>query len=263
MNSIPLYQVDAFTDHLFAGNPAAVCILETWIDEALMQRIAMENNLSETAFLVPRGDVWELRWFTPVTEVDLCGHATLASAHVLFAHRNVPGDRIMFSTKVHGLLTVTRKDDGYCMDFPADKIKEAAAPQGLADALGIRPEEVWSGREDLMVVLQNQEAVERLNPDFRSLGRVSKRGILVTAPGREVDFVSRCFFPAFGIDEDPVTGSAHTTTAPYWANRLGKTELTARQLSKRGGTVHCAIKGDRVELTGRAVTFLEGLSFIV
>ncbi|MBK8492875.1 MAG: PhzF family phenazine biosynthesis protein [Saprospirales bacterium] len=256
--NIPLFQIDAFADRPFEGNPAAVCILEHWLDDAILQAIAMENNLSETAFLVKKDDVWELRWFTPTIEVDLCGHATLASAHVLFSHFKIASDRVIFSTKKHGLLTVSRLAEGYAMDFPADKIEQVTIPEGLTPALGVTLLEAWEGRDDYMVVVESQEIVEGLAPDFRRLAAISKRGVLVTAPGREVDFVSRCFFPQSGVDEDPVTGSAHTTMTPYWGKRLAKTELVARQLSKRGGTVICHWKKDRVELRGKAVTFLEG-----
>jgi PhzF family phenazine biosynthesis protein len=256
--NLPFYQIDAFASRPFEGNPAAVCLLEHWPDDALMQAIAMENNLSETAFLVDLGDMWEIRWFTPTAEVDLCGHATLASAHALLAHRRISGDKVVFSTKKHGLLTVTRLAEGYSMDFPADNIRQAIAPQGLAQALGIEPLEVWEGREDYMVVVGSEEEVAGLAPDFRLLKQISARGVLVTAPGRQTDFVSRCFFPAVGVDEDPVTGSAHTTMTPYWSKRLGKDELTAKQLSKRSGILQCRLLGDRVMLTGGAVTVVEG-----
>lgn len=255
---LPVYQIDAFASKPFEGNPAAVCILDQWLDDAVLQGIAMENNLSETAFLVDLGDVWEIRWFTPTAEVDLCGHATLASAHTLFAHLAAPGDRVVFSTKIHGLLPVTLLGDTYSMDFPADQIRKVAAPAGLAEALGISPGEVWEGREDWMVVVGSQEEVARLAPDFRLLKQISGRGVLVTAQGRETDFVSRCFFPSVGVDEDPVTGSAHTTLAPYWAKKLDKSLLQARQLSRRGGDVTCRIEGDRVKLEGKCVTFLQG-----
>lgn len=261
MYSIPIYQVDAFADRPFTGNPAAVCPLDRWLDDTFLQQVAMENNLSETAYLVQKGDVWEIRWFTPALEVDLCGHATLASAHVLFTHKNHPGDRIVFSTRVHGDLSVVRKgENAYCMDFPADQIQKTTVPEALVAAMGVEPLEIWSGREDLLVVLGSQEEVENLMPDFRALGTIAKkRGILATAPGKEHDFVSRCFFPLYGIDEDPVTGSAHTTMAPYWAKRLGKSLLRARQISRRGGEVLCEVKGERVELTGKAATFMEGI----
>ncbi len=253
-----LYQVDAFTNRRFGGNPAAVCPLESWITDELMQQIAMENNLSETAFFVPRPDGdYDLRWFTPVAEVDLCGHATLATAHVLYRHLGYSKEKIGFHTR-SGLLTVQQSGEGYLMDFPADRIELAPAPAILAEALGAEPLEVWKGREDYLVVLPTEADVAALRPDFRKLTALGGRGVLVTAPGDNHDFVSRCFFPAYGIDEDPVTGSAHTTMTPYWASRLGKTELHARQISARTGEVGCHLKGDRVELTGQAVTFMTG-----
>lgn len=257
--NLPFYQIDAFASRPFEGNPAAVCLLEQWPGDALLQAIAMENNLSETAFLVDLGDRWEIRWFTPEAEVDLCGHATLASAHALFSHLRIPGEKVVFSTKKHGLLAVTRHSEGYSMDFPADQIRQTAAPDGLAEALGIDPVEVWEGREDYMVVAGSEEEVVMLKPDFRALKHFSGRGVLVTAPGKNTDFVSRCFFPQVGIDEDPVTGSAHTTMAPYWGKRLEKDDLIAKQLSKRTGVLQCRLVGDRVILSGRAVTVVEGI----
>ncbi|MBK8703819.1 MAG: PhzF family phenazine biosynthesis protein [Saprospiraceae bacterium] len=256
--TIPLYQIDAFTNRLFGGNPAAVCPLDSWITDELMQQIAAENNLSETAFFVlrPDGD-YDLRWFTPAAEVDLCGHATLATAHVLFRHLGYAKDKIGFHTR-SGLLTVVREGEGYLMDFPADRIEHVPAPAILAEALGAEPLEVWKGREDYLVVLPSEADVAALRPDFRKLMALGGRGVLATAPGDNHDFVSRCFFPTYGVDEDPVTGSAHTTLTPYWAARLGKTELRARQISARGGEVGCRLLGDRVELTGQAVTYMAG-----
>jgi len=253
-----LYQVDAFTNRLFGGNPAAVCPLDSWITDELMQQIAAENNLSETAFFVirPDGD-YDLRWFTPAAEVDLCGHATLATAHVLFRHLGNSKEQIGFHTR-SGLLTVRRDGEGYLMDFPADRIELVQAPVILVEALGAEPLEVWKGREDYLAVLPTEADVAALRPDFRKLMALGGRGVLATAPGDNHDFVSRCFFPAYGIDEDPVTGSAHTTLTPYWANRLGKPELRARQISARGGEVGCRLLGNRVELTGQAVTYMIG-----
>jgi PhzF family phenazine biosynthesis protein len=256
---ITICQIDAFAEKLFEGNPAAVCLLDHWFDDAILQKIAMENNLSETAFLVKAGDGWELRWFTPEAEVDLCGHATLASAHALFSRGDVAGGVARFFTKKHGILSVERLGDEYRMDFPADVIEAAALPEGLAEALGIEPLEVWQGRDDYMLLARSQEEVEGLRPDFRRMKEIRARGVLVTAPGRDVDFVSRCFFPQVGVDEDPVTGSAHTTMAPYWAHKLGKNTLLARQLSKRGGAVGCEVRGERVLLRGKAAVFFEGV----
>ncbi len=261
MPSSPIYQIDAFTDRLFSGNPAAVVPLDAWLPDELMQAIALENNLSETAFFVPRDEDFELRWFTPTVEVDLCGHATLATAHVLFQHLNYAKPRIVFHTR-SGALTVERSGQGYRMDFPADDIRQIEVPQGLEQALGMPVLEVWQGRNDLMAVLHSQESVQRLKPDMAALKQLGGRGIIATAPGEEADFVSRCFFPAAGVDEDPVTGSAHTTMTPYWAGRLVPTgvsgRLEARQLSARSGALVCVLEGNRVLLEGEAVTYLKG-----
>ena len=254
---IPIYQVDAFATQLFRGNPAAVCPLMRWLPDEQLQQIAAENNLSETAFFLAKGEEYELRWFTPVAEVDLCGHATLATAHVLFQHRNARGNTLVFHTR-SGALTVSRQGKQYMMDFPADIIEPALAPKVLPEALGLQPQEVLLGREDYLVILDHQAQVEQLEPDFRLLQQVNSRGVIVSAPGLEVDFVSRCFFPNYGINEDPVTGSAHTTLTPYWAERLSKQELSARQLSQRGGALACTMLGERVALAGAAVTYMVG-----
>ena len=210
---IPIYQVDAFTDALFSGNPAAVCPLESWLPEVKMQKIAMENNLSETAFFVKEGDAYGLRWFTPTVEVDLCGHATLATAHVLFNHHNYEGEEIRFNTK-SGELRVKRSGDALLMNFPVDEMPETDPPDVLFDGLGVRSDKVFRS-DDYMVVLENEYDVADLTPDFRLLSEVDARGIIVTAPGIDVDFVSRFFGPQSGVDEDPVTGSAHTRLTPY------------------------------------------------
>ena len=257
MPELTIYQVDAFTDTLFRGNPAAVVPLDTWLPDHLMQAIGLENNLSETAFFVAEGEVYRLRWFTPAVEVDLCGHATLASAHVLFAHLGFTGERLDFDTR-SGPLRVKRAGDAYRMDFPADRLTAAEPPAALFEALGRAPREVYTGREDYLVVYETQADVAGLDPDFGRLKEIGGRGVIATAPGDEVDFVSRAFFPNFGIDEDPVTGAAHTTSTPYWAGRLGKDDLTARQISTRGGELRCVLRGDRVDLYGRAVTYLKG-----
>jgi len=255
--SIPIYQVDAFTSELFRGNPAAVCPLDRWLPEETLQAIAEENNLSETAFFVQQQSGYQLRWFTPVAEVDLCGHATLAAAHVLFRHLGETGSHLAFSTR-SGSLEVTRQGRQYIMDFPADVLEHALAPRVLTEALNAEVEEVLLGREDFLVILSSEQEVRRVQPDFRKLKAVKGRGVIVSALGEEVDFVSRCFFPNYGVDEDPVTGSAHTTLTPYWAERLSKQELTARQLSLRGGQVGCTMLGERVALAGQAVTYMEG-----
>lgn len=255
--SLSIYQVDAFTSELFAGNPAAVVPLEEWLTDEQMQNIAAENNLSETAFFVKEGNSYRLRWFTPVVEVDLCGHATLATAHVLFEELGYSEDEIVFKTR-SGLLTVRRKGDRLSMNFPADHMEKVEAPGVLFKALGIpKTSEVYKS-DDYMVVLNSEEEVAALKPDIRMLSEVEARGIIVTAPGDEVDFVSRFFAPRSGVDEDPVTGSAHTKSTPYWSKKLDKEELKARQISKRGGDLTCRMKGDRVEIEGDAATYLKG-----
>lgn len=260
--NLTIYQVDAFSDELFKGNPAAVIPLQSWLPDELMQEIAAENNLSETAYFVPRGDDFELRWFTPAKEVRLCGHATLATAHVLYHHLGYKNGAIIFHT-LSGKLEVRLSGDAYNMDFPTDNIQQVERPSELFEqALGIAPVEVWKGLDDYMVVLDSYEDLVGLYPDFSLLKKINARGVLVTAPGKDTDFVSRGFFPAYGVDEDPVTGSAHTTLTPYWAERLGKNELTALQASKRTGRLHCTYKGDRVKLIGDAVTFLIGTIWV-
>ncbi len=257
MQTLPYYQVDAFADRLFAGNPAGVCPLPSWLPDAVLQAIAAENNLSETAFLVPDGDDFQLRWFTPVAEVDLCGHATLATAHVLWREMGRQPTPITFHTR-SGRLAVKQSEALYWLDFPTDKLEPAALPAALEKAIAAEITASFQGREDYLIVLKQEEAVAELKPAPEQMARAGGRGVIVTAPGKSVDFVSRCFFPNVGIAEDPVTGSAHTTLTPYWAEQLQKTEMTARQISKRGGTVHCRLQGERVELGGKAVTYLRG-----
>ena len=256
--NIPIYQVDAFTSQVFSGNPAAVCPLDSWIDDKLMQSIAAENNLSETAFLVESGDGFDLRWFTPVTEVALCGHATLASAFVLFTCRGWSRETVKFQTRKSGRLKVTRRGDLLEMDFPSRPPHAAEAPPGLEDALGVASTDVFASEEDLLVVLEDEEAVRVVQPDFGALGRIESRGVIITARGERSDFVSRFFAPRFGVDEDPVTGSAHCVLTPYWASLLGKNDLHAIQVSRRGGELFCKHAGERVTISGRAVLYLEG-----
>jgi PhzF family phenazine biosynthesis protein len=253
---LDIYQVDAFAERIFEGNPAAVCPLQHWLPDALLQKIADENNLSETAFFVQRAGDVSLRWFTPEAEVDLCGHATLASAHVLFRHLGFAEPTIKFSTR-SGQLTVSRSGHGYTMDFPARTPVETRAPALLLEALGLEDALVLAA-DDYLVVVEHESLVAGLTPDFSKLMDVGLRGVVVTAPGIEVDFVSRCFFPGLRVNEDPVTGSAHCEMAPYWAQRLEKTTLLARQLSRRSGFVRCTIAADRVELSGSAVDYLKG-----
>ena len=256
---IPLYQVDAFTSEVFSGNPAAVCILEAWLGDAQLQSIAAENNLSETAFLVRNDDGFDLRWFTPVTEVALCGHATLASAFVLFNCREWTEDTIRFRTQKSGQLVVTKRNDLLEMDFPAIPAHAIHTPLVLDEALKVRPQDVLGSAEDILVVLDSEKSVRDLHPDFAALARVECRGIIVTARGDRSDFVSRFFAPRVGIQEDPVTGSAHCVLIPYWAEILGKNDLHAMQVSKRGGELLCVARGKRVRIAGKTVLYLEGI----
>lgn len=251
-----IWQVDAFASRHFEGNPAAVCVLDEWLSDPLMQSIAMENNLSETAFLVREPDGWRIRWFTPTDEVDLCGHATLASAHVLFQYRGEEEDPLELHSN-SGILKVRRDGDLLELDFPAADMEREAPPRELFNALELMAVEVYKGT-DFLWVLETEEEVRSVDPDFREMAKVDTRGVIVTAPGEDVDFVSRFFAPAVGVDEDPVTGSAHTMLTPYWAGKLDKTELTARQVSRRGGELRCRLQGDRVRIAGRALTYLEG-----
>jgi len=255
---IPLYQVDAFASRVFAGNPAAVCLLDHWLDDSILQAVAAENNLSETAFLVRNADGFDLRWFTPVTEVALCGHATLASAFVLFSYQKWPEEQIRFQTRKSGVLVVTKRDDLLEMDFPAKPAYVQAPPAGLNEALRVTPREVLGSAEDLLVVLDSEKTVKAVQPDFFALERVACRGIIITARGDRSDFVSRFFAPRVGIPEDPVTGSAHCVLVPYWAGVLHKNDLHAFQVSKRGGELFCKQAGDRVKISGKAVLYMEG-----
>ena len=253
---LKLYQVDAFTDRVFGGNPAAVCPLEQGPDDRLMQSIAAENNLSETAFFVPGEQGFELRWFTPLREVDLCGHATLASAHVIFEILGYSGPVIAFETR-SGTLRVGRAGERLQMDFPADRPVPCEVPDALAKGLGQEPVEVLKAA-DYLAVFDSEDTVRAITPDLLRLSRLDLRGVIITAPGREADFVSRFFAPNYGVPEDPVTGSAHCQLAPYWAGKLGKNVLAARQVSTRGGEIACEVQADRVLLAGSAVTFMQG-----
>jgi PhzF family phenazine biosynthesis protein len=253
---IPIYQVDAFSDVVFRGNPAAVCPLESWLDDGTLQSIAAENNLAETAFFVPEGEGYHLRWFTPTVEMDLCGHATLASAHVLFERLGRRGDAVTFRSR-SGPLSVQRRDGMLALDFPARPGVRAAAPAALAAALGVQPLETWQSR-DWMAVLESEDEVRALRPRIDALRAIDAHAFIVTAPGQDADFVSRFFAPAVGVPEDPVTGSAHCTLIPYWSARLGKTRLEARQVSARGGRLWCEDRGARVSIAGHAAIYLEG-----
>ena len=262
MKRFTIYQADAFASEVFRGNPAAVMPLTDWLPDEVMQNLAIENNLSETAFYKPNAaGGFDLRWFTPGFEVDLCGHATLATAHILFEQESWSEEAIRFHTRV-GELIVKRNADGYVMDFPLDELKPIAIPDYLPAALGVTVLELFEGREDLLAIVDNQGTIEGLSTDQTLLSKPEARGVIVSAPGRDVDFVSRCFFPKAGIPEDPVTGSAHTTMAAYWAPRLGKQKMNAQQLSSRGGDVGVEVAGERVLLTGRAVTYMKGEVFL-
>jgi PhzF family phenazine biosynthesis protein len=242
---LPFYQIDAFTRELFCGNPAGVCPLQAWLPDRLMQKIAAENNLAETAFFVPQDDAFEIKWFTPRVEVDLCGHATLASAYVIFEYLDYKDDIIRFNSK-SGPLVVKKKGKLLTLDFPADFCDPSNPPDGLFEAIGSQALLCYQGKTDFMLIYKDQQDIEDLKPDFAGLEDVDARGVIVTAPGREVDFVSRFFAPRVGVNEDPVTGSAHTTLTPYWSRALVKQEMTASQLSGRGGEIWVKMMGNRV-----------------
>ena len=262
MKPIHIYQVDAFTHGPFTGNPAAVCVLTDPVTEETMQKIAMENNLSETAFITRGKDEWLIRWFTPMEEVDLCGHATLASAFVVLNIIDPQSETVVFRSRVMGLLTVRKRGDLLELDFPVDHVTECALPGIIKESLGAHPVEWYAGRSDYLLVYRSESEIREMKPDFRKLAQTESRGVIVTAPGDTVDFVSRFFCPQIGIDEDPVTGSAHTTLTPFWSARLGKTTMAARQLSSRGGMLECALDGDRVRIAGSALLYLKGELFI-
>ena len=254
---IQFYQIDAFTDRVFSGNPAGVCFLDRWLEDDILQSIAAENNLSETAFLVSIGNVYDLRWFTPKLEVDLCGHGTLASAFAVFEYVSPGVKRVDFQTK-SGPLSVERQGDILTMDFPSRPPEPCPPPDHLAEILGIPPLKTLRAR-DLLLVYEEEEQVLRLQPDFQRMAVLDAFAVIVTAPGKNSDFVSRFFAPKVGIPEDPVTGSAHCSLIPYWSERLGKKKLHAFQLSARGGELFCLDRGDRVSIGGKAVAFLSGI----
>jgi len=256
--TMTLYQIDAFTDKLFGGNPAGVIPLESWPSDELMQSIAAENNLVETAFFVPDGDDYHIRWFTPGVEVDLCGHATLATAYVLFNELGYDRDLINFQSK-SGVLKVTRDGDWLTLDFPKDQYQPVEISQIMRSCTNASILEAYKSVRDYMFVLENQETVVNSSFDQMAIMQLGHCGVIVTAPGEDVDFVSRFFAPAYAIPEDPVTGSSHCTLTPYWAQRLGKSNLTARQLSLRGGYLKCTLKSDRVLISGKAVMYMTGI----
>jgi len=253
---LTLYQIDAFADRLFAGNPAAVCPLADWLPDETMQAIAIENNLSETAFFVLEDAGWRIRWFTPATEVKLCGHATLASAFVYFTHIAPEAEQIVYNSH-SGPLTVTRKDEWLTLDFPRQAVEPVDTPTLLAEALGVEPIEVYAA-DDWLIVLESEKQVRELQPNLALMKQLERRGVIVTAKGDKCDFVSRFFAPKYAIDEDPVTGSAHTKLTPFWAERLGRQKLHAQQLSSRGGDLYCEVKGERVLISGKAVHYMTG-----
>ncbi len=258
--TLPIYQVDAFADAMFKGNPAAVVVLDEWMPDTLMQNIAMENNLSETAFIVPRGDYYDITWFTPMSEIDLCGHATLASAHVIFNHLGHKDDVISLKTRKVGDLSVTREGDMLYLDFPSRPPEPTSEiPPCVIEGLGARPVETYVSR-DYMLVYPDSKTIRNITPDYKLLGQ-GKKFVIISAkasPEDGCDFVSRFFCAGDGIEEDPVTGSAHCNLIPYWAERLGKTQMVGKQLSPRGGTLQCTLQGDRVRIGGQALTYLEG-----
>jgi PhzF family phenazine biosynthesis protein len=260
--TIPIYQVDAFTSKLFGGNPAAVCYLQQWLTENKMQEIAQENNLAETAFFLNDGDNYKIRWFTPKSEIDLCGHATLATAHILFTTLEYKKDVVQFETMSAGKLAVQKTQDKYTMDFPSRPAIHVEIPRGLSQALSnVEPIEILKSR-DYLLVYESEQQIRDISPDFSALMNFDTLGVTVTAPGDHVDFVSRFFAPKVGIPEDPVTGSAHCSLIPYWANKLKKNKLHAYQLSNRRGELWCELKNDRVLMSGNAVTYLKGEIFV-
>jgi PhzF family phenazine biosynthesis protein len=261
MSTLKIYQVDAFTDKLFSGNPAAVVPLQEWLAEELMQKIAAENNLAETVFFVKENNGYRIRWFTPEVEVELCGHATLASAFVLFNCLRFEGNKIEFQS-LSGLLSVTKNGELLTLNFPAASLTSTELRADVATALGGEPVELYWNKNDLVAIFKSQKEIENLKPDFEAVKKISKHGVITTAPGNDVDFVSRCFFPSSGINEDPVTGSAHTKFTPYWAGKLGKPKLTAKQISKRGGDLICVLAGERVLISGKAKLYMVGEIYI-
>jgi PhzF family phenazine biosynthesis protein len=257
-----IYQVDAFAAKMFTGNPAAVCPLTSWPEDQLMQNIATENNLAETAFYVKKDNGYEIRWFTPAAEVDLCGHATLAAAYVLFHREGHAGDRIDFHSPRSGLLTVTKRDELLTLNFPADVFEPVELSEELLAGINIKPLKAFKGKTDYMLVFEQESDIRAIQPRFNEIAKLTARGMIVTAKGDSTDFVSRFFAPAVAVDEDPVTGSAHTTLIPYWAEQLGKNELTATQLSARTGQLQCRYLGDRVEIGGYAQLYMEGEIYV-
>lgn len=259
--NIPIYQIDAFANQPFTGNPAAVCLLEEWLDDGLLQQIAAENNVAETAFIIQNEEGYHIRWFTPTVEVDLCGHATLAAAFVLFNYLDISSQLVSFHSR-SGVLKVEKKNDVLFLDFPADQLHEAEAPSTLLAAFNFPPQKVMKGKTDYLLIYPKEEDIRMLKPNLERIAETDCRGVIVSARGEHSDFVSRFFAPQTGIDEDPVTGSAHTTLAPYWSGELQQNRLVARQLSPRGGELSCEYLGDRVKIGGKACFFMKGSIYI-
>jgi PhzF family phenazine biosynthesis protein len=255
---IKIYHVDAFTDKLFSGNPAAVCPLSgTWPDDSILQSIAFENNLAETGFYLQDKSNYHIRWFTPSVEVDLCGHGTLAAAHVLYNYEGYKSDKINFNSR-SGILNVKKENDFITLDFPSDKFERIKMTEDITSCFDIAPVDAFKGKTDYMLIFENEDQIKNIKFDLVKICRLKSRGVIITAKGNECDFVSRFFAPQSGIDEDPVTGSAHTTLIPYWSGVLNRRELTAVQLSARRGFLFCRNKNDRVEISGKAKTYMAG-----
>lgn len=257
-----IYQIDAFADALFSGNPAAVCPLENWLDADIMQKIAAENNLAETAFTVPVENGYEIRWFTPEVEVDLCGHATLASAYTLMNFEGFSGGKINFFSRNSGTLTVTKNGDFLTLDFPKDNLQKVENLAIFEKCFAYQPIEAYQGKTDYLLIFENEHQIQNIEPNIPEIAKIDARGIIVSSISENFDFVSRFFGPNCGVNEDPVTGSAHTTLTPFWAEKLGKTKLTAKQISKRGGVLECELKNDRILISGKCKTYLKGEIFI-
>lgn len=257
-----IYQVDAFTTEVFGGNPAAVCPLDKWLSDELLQKIAMENNLAETAYYVKKENTFEIRWFTPTVEVDLCGHATLAAAFVLFNYEGHTVNEINFLSPRSGKLNVRKQGDHLTLNFPTDVFEKVELTNDLISGFNVKPTEAYKGKTDHMLVFENEEEIKTIIPDLEKIAKMDGRGVIITAKGNNVDFVSRFFAPQSGINEDPVTGSAHTTLTPYWSKKLNKTELSAIQLSERKGYLKCKYLNDRVEIGGQAKLYLIGEIFV-
>lgn len=261
--NLQIFQVDAFTQKTFGGNPAAVCPLQEWLADDVMLKIAAENNLSETAFFVKRGDFYEIRWFTPTIEIDLCGHATLATAFVIFNCLNLEEKEVRLFSPRSGKLSVEKQDDLFILDFPNYGLNEVEVMPELAEAIGKTPENTWETQGNMaMMLFETEEDIKTLEPDMSALSKLTFDEVIVTAKGTNADFVSRLFAPRIGIPEDPVTGAIHCSLIPYWAEQLGKEKLYARQLSKRGGELFCELAGERVKIGGNAVLYLKGEIYI-